>query len=182
MVKIKNVKKNFQTRSAFFDLFFASRKGMSFVELIAVIAIIGIGSSIAIVSLTPARTQAKLKAAQTELAANIKLVQSYALQGKMESGVTPKAFGLGMSINNAYQLYYCPNTVACPDTEKMQIESISLDGSGVNFINGQFVTFSVPHGNPTLSSGSSNLVIELNYPGETPKTVTVTSGGSIIEN
>jgi len=72
-------------------------KGFSFVEIMIVIAIIGIMTSITLVSLMPSKNAESLNAAAREVASAIKLAQSYALQGKVVqiSGINTVPCGYG---------------------------------------------------------------------------------------
>lgn len=177
----KNEKKNvlekeLQSRSAFFAGFSCKKKGFTIFELTIVLAIMGIGASIMLVSLSPGKLQAKLRAAQNEVASTIKQAQSYALQGKTIGMVTPSKYGFRSTSTTAYEIFYCLDTL-CPI--KTKLEEFSLANSGVSIEAGKEVIFDVPNGNSNLSG--FDLVITLTSSGKT-KTVTVKPGGSVVEN
>jgi len=82
-------------------------------ELLIVIAIIGIMTTVGLVSLSSSRTNTKLQAAQREVASVIKLTQSYALQGKVAddgtgSGnmITPCGYGFRFKDSGSYEIFY----------------------------------------------------------------------------
>jgi len=88
----------------------ASRSGFSLMELMTVIAIIGIMSAVAIASLTGAKSKSALQTSTREVISAIALAQSYTLQGKEENvGGTMETvcgYGLYISGSNQYQIYY----------------------------------------------------------------------------
>ncbi len=94
-------------------------RGFSFVELMSVIVIIGIMSAVAFVSLSSSKSSAKLGAAQREVAAAIKLAQSYALQGRMEAPETgsglavPCGYGIHFISEENYEIFYNPGPTDC---------------------------------------------------------------------
>jgi len=80
-------------------------------ELLLVIAIIGIMTVAGFVSLSSSRTNTKLQTAQREVASVIKLAQSYALQGKVTpNGTTPCGFGFRFdptdTTHTKYEIFY----------------------------------------------------------------------------
>jgi len=111
---------------------FKKYRGFSFIELLTVIAIIGIMSAVAFVSLSSSKSSAKLSAAQREVAGAIKLAQSYALQGRMEtdeaggSGLAvPCGYGFHFISPTDYEIFYNPGPTRC--TEKNSGEDIGYD-------------------------------------------------------
>lgn len=91
-------------------------KAFTLIELMAVIAIIGIMSAVAFVSLNSTKSASRLKTAQREVTSIIKLAQTYALQGKNQeypvgSGtfITPCGYGFRFKdtsdITN-YEIFY----------------------------------------------------------------------------
>lgn len=81
------------------------------IELLIVIGIIGIMSVVGIVSLGSGKSKLKLQSAQREVAATIKLAQSYALQGKTQNGATPCGYGFRLDPNDStdkkkYEIFY----------------------------------------------------------------------------
>ncbi len=81
----------------------------TFVELLLVIAIIGIMSAVGFASFNSGKVTTKLQAAQREVASIIKLTQSYALQGKvLLSGTTPCGYGVRFTDSTHYEIFYTP--------------------------------------------------------------------------
>jgi type II secretory pathway pseudopilin PulG len=80
--------------------------GFTFLELIIIISIIGIGASVAIVSLNSSKNYTKLKAAQADIATSIKMAQSYSLQGKTQPGEKVCGYGFRFQDNTHYSIYY----------------------------------------------------------------------------
>ncbi|MFA5962307.1 MAG: prepilin-type N-terminal cleavage/methylation domain-containing protein [Parcubacteria group bacterium] len=150
------------------------QKGFTFVEVIIVIGIVGIMLSIGFVSLRPAQDLAKLKAAQSEVAADIKQAQSNALQGKMTGGSVPKYYGVRFNADGkTYYLCYSNILTSCNNiiyTQKLK------DGVASN-AGGKMMMFDVPNGNYK----SAALVITFTLNTKT-KTVTIGANGSIAQN
>lgn len=92
----------------------ANKGGFTLVELIVIIALIGIMSIVSIASLKGVQSNTNLKSAQREVAAAIKLAQSYALEGKTQlnpitSNVeTPCGYGFlfNTPAKTTYFIYY----------------------------------------------------------------------------
>ena len=166
-------------------------KAFSLIELITVIAIIGIMTGIAIVSLVPAKSSAKLDAAGREVASAIKLAQSYALQGKVAGGFVPCGYGVYVDEDaNKYKIFYLENN-DCEDFNKSSGDIDSADKTnkisetytlkdGVKFSSDSkksWVYYSVPHGN--MFSGTKT-IWELDFNGN-KKNITIKSGGVVEE-
>jgi prepilin-type N-terminal cleavage/methylation domain-containing protein len=159
--------------------------GVTLLELLIVIGIISIMSAVVYVSFTPARNQARLKAAQTEVVATIKQAQSYALQGKMaisgtKSGQVPARYGFKfLSDNQTYRIFYC---TACGGLDDETVEEFSLASNGVSLTSPAYGStrfdMDVPNGNYCLPS---SLSMTLGLSGIS-KTITVEKGGSITES
>lgn len=183
-------------------------KAVTFAELIIVMAIIGIMTAVSIVSFTPIRSSARLKAAQREVAAEIKLAQGYALQGKTQKGATPCGYGFHFKDNSNYEIFYnAPNGAG--DT----CGSRNSNPSNLKFVNGysssvEAVTlkegvilksdpskaqiyFTVPHANIFDENGSSFVVGDVKktfvFGFSSPslpdqKSIDINSGGFVTEN
>lgn len=172
-------------------------KGFSLVELITVIAIIGIMTAVAIVSLTPAKTSVKLDAAGRELVAAIKQAQSYALQGKVvrddANNVVPCGFGIYIKNNTDYEIFYMDNAncasynsnVPLDLSGSKTLEAYKLKDNIVfnNPNNERIIYFAVPHGTLFGNNGNpfTGLTISLIAPGGTTKNVVIGSGGAVTE-
>jgi prepilin-type N-terminal cleavage/methylation domain-containing protein len=98
--------------------------GVTLLELIVVIAIIGILAAVAIISMGSASSASKMEAVQKELASEIKLAQSYALQGKTHDGITPCGYGATFNADGTYNIFY--NNL---DSSKVDCDTQNLDSS-----------------------------------------------------
>lgn len=156
-------------------------RGFTVIEILVIIAVMGIMLSIAFVNLSSGRTGAKLDAAQREVASAVQTAKSNALQGKTASGSVPKCWGFKFTDNDTYIIF--PSDCS---TDGSSVETSDL-GNGVKLKSpspaNSKILFSVPNGGVTLAAASPT-AIELEIPGVTPtKTVSVTSpGGVITEN
>lgn len=88
-------------------------KAFTLIELLIVIAIIGIMSSVIFVSINSNKSAARLQTAQREVSSAIKLAQAYALQGKNQeypvgSGtfITPCGYGFRFTDTTNYEIFY----------------------------------------------------------------------------
>lgn len=158
--------------------------GMTLMELLVVIAIVGIMGSVGFASLRSSSDDARLKAAQGEVAAAIRLAQSYALQGKTQNGAAPCGYGFRFSSRTAYGIFYripgaggCDPTSARNNAEAFVLNNgVQVDPDSV----GKEIYFTVPFGN---ASGAGIRDFILTYPNASvDKTVTVNSVGSVVEN
>ncbi|MDZ4385463.1 MAG: prepilin-type N-terminal cleavage/methylation domain-containing protein [Candidatus Moranbacteria bacterium] len=158
-------------------------KGVTFMELLVVIAIIGIMGSVGLVSLQSSKLDARLKAAQGELVASIRLAQSYALQGKTQDGAAPCGYGFRFASQTDYSIFYrTPDAGGCnPASPRHNAESfvlkdgVQIDPADVN----QEIYFTVPFGNIS-GPGIGDFV--LTHPNADNKTVTVNNVGNVVEN
>jgi prepilin-type N-terminal cleavage/methylation domain-containing protein len=150
------------------------KSGFTLLEVSIVIALIAILSSLLLVNLQPSRTQEQVNAAQDEIASAVKLAQSFALQGRIQSGAVPKCYGVEKSGADGYRIYY-NSLVGCSDSATLVEQH--------NFSNGVLVTgfnfkFDVPHGK-VVSGGSG--VAEVSK-GGFKKKVTLDGGGAITKD
>lgn len=148
--------------------------GFTLLELTIVIAIVGIMTSVALISMSPARETEKLKTAQREVASAIKLAQSYALQGKTHGGTTPDRYGIKFTSTSEYEIYA---GVAETIVEKLKLPD------GVTLTRPETATsmniyFEVPHADVT----GDDKELEFKGPGGTTKTIKIEKGGAIAEN
>ena len=154
---------------ASFFILHSSFRGFTLLEAVITIAIIGILSGIGIVSLTSSRNQAKLKSAQTEVAATIKLAQSYALQGKNCDGNMPSSYKFHIRNNKDY-------SIRCNDS--IDVENYSLSGGVTLAPVGGFISFDVPNANTNIPLGTS-----INFQsGSAIGTISINSHGGVTIN
>ena len=155
--------------------------GFTLIELMVIVAIIGIMTTIGFVSLKSGQNKNKLKSAQAEITATIKLAQSYALQGKKDNNdIVPKYYGVRFSADGKSYIF-CSNSNATDTACSNPVGTYPLkNGVVLSAGQGSLVSFNVPYGNCSLSSGGS-LVIKVKIDSD-EKTITINPGGSITEN
>lgn len=147
-----------------------NKTGFTLIEVIIVIAIIGIMTAISIVSLRGGKTSNNLETSRREVASIIKLAQSYALQGKITGGNTPCGFGVRFTDSNSYELFYIvPGSGSCSDKNSSSasrrcsgnsdchsLENYDLKSDiAVNDYSDKDIYFIVPHASVYNSSGAS---------------------------
>lgn len=175
-------------------------RALAFVEMMIVIAIIGIIASVTIASFQPGRSSTRLKAAQREIVATIKLAQSYALNGKKQGGTTPCGYGFRFSDSSHYEIFYNPrggsSCVAknsdpnqrhyLDSTNTPAAESFALSNNVTlnSLVGDTEIYFTIPHANVYDEAGSSYLspqTLTFIFGGAT-KTITINPGGYVNEN
>ena len=159
--------------------------GFTFIELMAVIAIISIMAVVVAFSMSSPKTVMALKTAQDSLASDIKLVQSYALQGRIPIGITGMCgYGLQFTTNSSYNVfYYTKNGAACdPAVNRTIVNTVALKSnvilSGPPLAN-TYVIANIPNGNLVMASGSQTFTFSLS---SQTRTVTINSVGLVTEN
>lgn len=175
-------------------------RAVTLVEMMVVIAIIGIITGVTIVSFQSGKSSSRLQAAQREVAATIKLAQSYALQGKAQGGVTPCGYGFRFSDSSHYEIFYNPSggstceaknndpsqrqwidAGSTPAAESLELNNgVTLSSSVLN----TQIYFTVPHANEYNSAGNlyaSSQTLTFNFSGTT-KTITINPGGHVDES
>lgn len=145
-------------------------------EVMAVIAIIGIMTGVGVRSLQDSKADAKLKSAQREIASAIKLAQTYALQGKVVSslGKAPCAYGFKFSSATSYEIFYSSDCASTSSLESYNLDGVSLSSPEAS---GSVVTFSLPFA--TMTSGK-DLTLTLNF-SDISKDVIIHEGGYVEE-
>ena len=134
--------------------------GFSLLELMTVIAIIGILSSIGYANLSGARTIAALQGSAREVAASVREAQQYALTGKeIGLGRIPCSFGVS-SVGTSYSVVYRSHPIGSATcTGPTTFVTYTLKNEVV--FNGNFsVDFSLPRAENSISA-SSPLIIRL---------------------
>ncbi len=177
----------------------SGRQGFTLLELMVIISIIGIMTSAGLVSLSSSKKHFALKTAQNEVAAAIKLAQSYALQGKFKESVT-NVCGIGFRFMNdsTYRIFYyrtgdgypsCASTDSSTITGLGMIEDQVL-GNGVKLTSptspdtSTRILFSIPDAKVS-GAGISNSPFKLSIgtgSSEKSKTITISSTGLVEED
>jgi prepilin-type N-terminal cleavage/methylation domain-containing protein len=182
------------------------------IELMMVMAIIGIMSVVAYATLTGGRPAARLKSAQREVAAVIRLAQGYALQGKTQNGATPCGYGVSFDNNKTtYHIFYnffdtarfancdvqnndSPQERRDKNPNSTNAEDYTLkDGATLSSPNWNraSVFFTVPHGRIFDYSGDEILITNPGLPPiwsfgisglATTKSITFNPGGYLTES
>jgi len=115
------------------------KKAVTFIELVIVIAIIGIMAGVLLVSLVNGRADKALEVAAREVAATIREAQNYALSGKgAGTGCNTYTFSYNDGADN--NEYSVSNGGACSINNNYKLKN------GVIFSGAGSFSFSVPHG------------------------------------
>lgn len=172
-------------------------KAFSLIELMAVIAIIGIMSSVLFVSLSSGRTEKHLENASRQLATDIRSLQRTVLNGAVPSGVTGPICGFGMrDWGDNYRFYVIRKsdanditTTGCTGsylrssatTSPSTILNIKSFENGVVLLSGEDLYFEVPNGKLYVG-GAQNASAEYILEKDGIKYhVCVSSGGNVEE-
>lgn len=150
----------------------STSKGFNLIELLMVVTLIGIISSIVIYTSNQQKVLKEVENAALVMTAKIREAQTSALTGnQFVAGTTPCAYRVSW-INSEVSLIYVSKNVAFNCTETATIVTESLP-SGVQFGNSGSVDFVLPHGKTSALQS-----IALQKGGES-RTVCVRSNGLI---
>jgi type II secretory pathway pseudopilin PulG len=158
-------------------------RGFTILEILAIVAVMGIMLAVTMVSLTETSSEAKLISAQREVASAIKTAKSYALQGKTNAsaGALPKYWGVKFTNTSTYRIFYT-NLIGGSEwnEETFQLKNGVVLSDPLPADTAK-VYFGVPNGGAT---GSINLPFSYSLElGTLPeKTITIDSGGVVTEN
>ncbi|MEF3692398.1 MAG: prepilin-type N-terminal cleavage/methylation domain-containing protein [Candidatus Moraniibacteriota bacterium] len=140
-----------------------NKKGATLIEIVAVIAIIGIMTGATIVSFSKARTQAAVEGETEKLISVIREAQNYALTGKQASSECYE-YRILTDGDGAYKLGNYPGP-GCTLNSSFNLEN------GVKFESSVGVTFEAPHadnrggGSFVLKKGSYKCTAKVNPTG-----------------
>lgn len=152
-----------------------NKKGFSFLELIIVVAIIGIMTVAAFVSLYGAKESKSVEIAAREVAAAIREAQNNALTGKIvNSGEYPCQFSFVSSPSSAYQIEYGYHT----GSECGVITYAYNLQNGAVFSGSVTISFGVPHATVGLEADPTKIEVTK---GTSTYSVCVYSSGRVIE-
>lgn len=137
-------------------LIIKNKNGVTLIELVAAIAIIGILASITMISFRNQKIDSQLESAARELAAAIREAQNYALAGKEQNGSIPCD---GIHIRSLgsmrdYQIYFREKEAGGGCGSDVALENYDL-ANGIVISNNFEIIFQIPHGQATVTTGSS---------------------------
>jgi prepilin-type N-terminal cleavage/methylation domain-containing protein len=169
--------------------------GFSLSEVLIVMAIMSIMGGVGFVSLHTAKVNTRLRAAQREVTATIKEVQSYALQGRIETSAKVCGYGMRFTSKTEYQIFYkiAKPLMKCADTDygsSTSVKEMKL-ADGVELSAPAYadteIYFAIPFGEiygPGDEVEFTGSTMTFRYPAGTgaTKLITINSRGSIIEN
>lgn len=156
--------------------------GFTLIELLLVIGILSILAVATFVSFSSVRSGAKTRSAQREVASAIKLAQSYALEGKVHGGTTPKYYGFKFR-NDRRTYVICKNNSAGDAGCSADVETYTLT-SGVTLnastsIADSLIMFAIPHGN---NSNAGDRTLILSDSAGSSRSVVINNRGMITED
>jgi prepilin-type N-terminal cleavage/methylation domain-containing protein len=162
--------------------YFKNKKnqGFSLMELMMVIAIIGIMTVVGFASTSSIKKNSLLRASQNEIASAIKLVQSYALQGKTinDAGnwVVPCEYGFEFTDKSSYRTFYA---LTCGDagTTLANYNLVGVVLENPSSVGDTSMTFSIP--SATLSPGPVSITIAIDGSPSDQKSIIVKSKGLV---
>jgi prepilin-type N-terminal cleavage/methylation domain-containing protein len=138
--------------------------GFTLIEVMIVIAILGIMIGIAFLSLSPIRDRKAVETAEREVAASIRLAQNYALNGKIgPSGNSPCNYAWWTTWTIKYLIrYYYVSGGTCASAYSSSDDIAYTLKNGVTFTEHptssyKFFSFSVPFGSTTINDSSVTL-------------------------
>ncbi len=166
--------------------------GFTLIEVMAVIGIISIMTSILFVSFDGPKKQTYLDNAQRQLITDLRFLQKSTLSGTVPSGISGSVCGHGLhrTSDTQYQFFVITKADAGGDCTSTTYSKTSTTGTlygevktfekGVDFGNPQDLYFEVPHGKVYSNGVEGNISYTLELDGESLQ-VCVPSSGNITE-
>lgn len=123
--------------------------GFTLIELLVVIAMIGIMTSVMVVSMQEGRNQRAVDVAARQVAATVRMAQSYAVAGRYESnGRIPCAFYFfAQNATGEYGVrytYHTRNSTTCTSTPTTIVSYTAVNGVTLSQVNN--LAFTIPQG------------------------------------
>ena len=153
-----------------------NKKGLTLLELIVVVAIIGIMSSVIFISMSQSKSRTALEQASREVAAAIRETQNYALTGKvLASNPDDLPFRyIFMGNGSTYRVRYMYNSGGIPGTRTYATYELK---NGVSMSN-TTIYYAVPHATKEVGSSS----VTLSKAGASSYYVCICLSGKVVEN
>ena len=143
-----------------------SQKGFSLIELMMVIAIVGIASTIVIAQYSNSRDLKALSFGAKQIANDVRMAQNYAF-GALESGGTNPGYGISFSNNSSSYIIFADKnndktyggageefqTVNLPDG--VTVQSLKVDNVDTDPVD---VVFTSPYGETHINDNSGNAI------------------------
>lgn len=164
--------------------------GFTLLEIMIVIAIIAILSTVSIISFEPIKKNANMSASGDELLSTVNLAREYALQGKMPNGRT-SICGYGFEFTSAtqYRIFYYYDNTATTDSNYCKVQGNFIKTSanarelksGITLaspaIGSSTIYFSIPRADLVFSAPVNYNIVYTST--SLQKTITVNSAGLI---
>jgi len=151
-----------------------NKKGVTLMEVLVVLVIIGISAAIAVPSLAPWMAAKRMNSATRGLAMDFNLARNQAIRNAVQVNI---GLNNATSGSNWYAVYYAVNGTTTyvvpqkPLSSEIAFENINFTGSGAVAYN--------PRGMP-LNTGSFDLVSSKAPDASKRRTITVKIGGSVV--